>query len=65
MKELMVEKNLGESRKSEGHRPPAEKQRRQGEKEGDRKRLEKEKTGLVWWSEELNIGAVPPGSGLD
>lgn len=29
------------------------------------KRLKKGKTGLVWWSEEQNIGAVPPGSGLD
>lgn len=65
MKELMVEENLGESRKREGHRPLQRNKDDTERKEEIAKRLAKGKTGLVWWSEEKNIGAVPPGSGLD
>ncbi len=65
MKELMVEKNLGESRKREGYRPLQRNKDDRERKKEIAKRLEKGKTELVWWSEELNIGAVPPGSGLD
>ncbi|XDV42043.1 hypothetical protein PO909_010795 [Leuciscus waleckii] len=62
MKELMeLKKNLGERRKREGYRP----QQRNKEEREIAKRLKKGETVLVWWSEEQNIGAVPPGSGLD
>jgi len=65
-KKLMeLKKNLGERRKREGYRPlQTNNEEREITKELA-KRLKKGKTVLVWWSEEQNIGAVPPGSGLD
>jgi len=64
MKELIVERNLGERRKREGYRP-LQRNKDDRERKKEIARLEKGKTELVWWSEELNIGAVPLGSGLD
>lgn len=66
MKELMeLKKNLRERRKREGYRPLQRNKEERERKEEIAKRLKKGETVLVWWSEEQNIGAVPPGSGLD
>lgn len=66
MKELMeLKKNLRERRKREGYRPLQRNKEERERKKEIAKRLKKGETVLVWWSEEQNIGAVPPGSGLD
>lgn len=66
MKELMeLKKNLWERRKREGYRPLQRNKEERERKKEIAKRLKKGETVLVWWSEEQNIGAVPPGSGLD